>query len=105
MSIYIPGMEMPKDCLVCPLRHYYFPPTTFTSNEKTVKGVAVCMATRREIKADNCPLVPVPEHGDLIDRDALISEHSLTRYDWSDVVDVEDIKASPTIIPAEEGGG
>lgn len=70
MGAYIPGMEIPKNCLVCPFHHYYFPPTTFASDEKTVKAVAVCMATRREVDAENCPIIPVPPHGRLVDADA-----------------------------------
>lgn len=47
--------------------------------------------------------VPVPPHGDLIDRDALISNHTIDQYDWSEVIDVEDIRNAPTVIEAEDG--
>lgn len=50
----------------------------------------------------DCEAVPIPPHGDLIDRDALIKQ-ARTQFDWNDVVDVEDIANAPTIIPAEEG--
>ena len=54
-------------------------------------------------RLDNCPLVPVPPHGDLIDRDAL-ERHTVTEWfcgrkrvnvPWKAVSD------APTIIPAE----
>ena len=46
--------------------------------------------------------IPVPAHGRLIDADALIREHALTKFDWSDAVDVDDVKTAPTIIPADK---
>ena len=70
MGVYINGMEMPKNCMVCPLHHYYFPPTTFTSDDLTVKAVSICMGTRRAINAEKCPLVEIQPHGRLVDADA-----------------------------------
>ena len=87
MSIYIPGMEPPKPDEV------------------------ICIYNNGE--ARKCPLfeqkvievsvaIPVPEHGDLIDRDALVSEHAMTAFDWNDVIYVDDIKDAPAVIPAED---
>lgn len=72
MGVYIKGMEMPKSCGNCffdthcdnwRLRNWGAPPP------------------------EDCPLVPVPPHGDLIDRDA---------YQYSG-----DLMDEPVIIPAE----
>ena len=65
MSILIKGMEMPKNCDSCPC---YYETEGAWRNE--------CEVLQREHyitdeRPDWCPLVPVPEHGDLIDRDAL----------------------------------
>lgn len=57
MSVYIPGMEKPtncEDCIFC-------------------DGDACLMHKPNEYRSwteeyKNCPLVPVPEHGDLVDR-------------------------------------
>jgi len=64
-GIYIPGMEMPKDCGCCPFRH-------------SVKDYDFCWAFRPHARlisgygiSENCPLVSVPDHGRLIDADAL----------------------------------
>ena len=50
--------------------------------------------------------VPVPTHGDLIDRDALLStenqHYALREDDW--YVTTRRVELMPTIIPAEEGG-
>ena len=61
MGVYIKGMEMPANCFLCPLS---------VLNENRL----FCKATQNEVvraKIDaDCPIVPVPDHGDLIDRDA-----------------------------------
>ena len=44
------------------------------------------------------------EHGALKDIDAIISEHAMTKYDWSDCVDIEDLRNFPTIIEADKEG-
>ena len=49
--------------------------------------------------------IPVPDHGDLIDRDALKNKHHWTDdYYETEYVEVEDIDAAPTVIPAEKEG-
>ena len=92
MGVYIKGMEMPKSCGNCffdthcdkwRLRNWGAPPP------------------------DDCPLVPVPPHGDLIDRDAAAEKI------WDDMrfpsnlanaqFFVNELREMPTIIPAEEG--
>lgn len=69
MSILIPGMEMPKDCghcLLCEMDTVYDAP------------VYRCLITYNYLDdgyesqiMSGCPLVPVPDHGRLIDADAL----------------------------------
>ena len=74
--------------------------------------------------SDQCPIVPVPPHGDLIDRDALrasIRESIEECHKWADEVDKDTMmyarisqsigtfvecslraKAAPTVIEAEQ---
>lgn len=63
MSIYIPGMEMPKSCWRCTLSQLYEKP----------RKMLICKITHEEVLwheiDSNCPLIPVPEHGRLIDAD------------------------------------
>lgn len=93
MSVLIKGMKMPKSCNKCTFGDGY-----------------ACYATGRTVQDEDwettrsalCPLIELPPHGDLIDRDALIrTEH----YDDHDVliIDVNDIYNAPTILEAEEG--
>lgn len=104
MSVLIRGMEMPTSCIAC---HLNF------GEKRPEYGLTICcpysdgVISWRDKAFDNgrlasCGIVPVPPHGDLIDRDVLIKK-ARTQFDWNDVVDVEDIANAPTIIPAEEG--
>jgi hypothetical protein len=102
MSIYIKGMEMPKGCFECPFKH-----RGFNGSETVHYCYAICkeVSDDGDIDAD-CPLIPVPPHGDLIDRDALPWEKQglmLTDPDeWG--LKAWDIEHAPTIIPAGEEG-
>ena len=117
MSILIKGMEMPTSCykcnmrrrdgmdIVCPVAHERF----------HVADVNIL-----EYRLDNCPLVPVPPHGRLIDADELkkvvasakhmdadiydgrlfYSDHLCVGADYDDVCKA--IDETPTVIPADE---
>ena len=63
-GIYIPNMEMPTTCYDnCPCQSLHWC--------NVLKEITEPMTGKR---IDNCPLVPVPPHGRLIDADAL-AEH------------------------------
>lgn len=63
MSVYITGMEVPTSCQNC-----------FASDDES----RFCKAAKKYIpmlgKPKFCPLVPVPEHGRLIDADEFIKQ-------------------------------
>lgn len=83
MGVYIKNMEMPKNCLECPL--------------------VVCLSVESD-----CPLVHIPPHGRMIDADALIKSLALDEDDAENgasllmAIFIEVLKAAPTIIEAEE---
>ena len=89
MSVYIKGMEMPKSCGYCPFENH-----ADDGYECRING---CL-TEYQKRPSECPLIPVPDHGDLIDRDALcdglVSNHPVVIH----------AKCAPTIIPADGGG-
>lgn len=72
-GVYIPGMKMPYDCPACPAAHWNAA-SCFTGCE-IVPGKRYAMADPdyafSSEPPDWCPLVPVPDHGRLIDADAL----------------------------------
>ena len=90
MSILIEGMEMPTDCNDCRF---------------AVDGWCYAYGKPNIDALDNdgitnfCPLVHVPPHGDLIDRDEI-------KYDWDEDNQAwgYDIHSAPTIIPADKEG-
>ena len=100
MSILIKGMEMPTSCGDCKLR----------------TAVGCCGNLPHNTRMPNCPLVPVPPHGRLIDADALRTamyheafetDTPMQKWDsgcWIRYKMFERMEeAAPTIIPAEEG--
>ena len=86
MGVYIKGIEMPKSCRECPLA------TRFFDGEDVCAMLGTYVHDRD--REDDCPLVPVPPHGDLIDRDALPTP----RVEWEDIVN------ATAVIPASEEG-
>ncbi len=105
-GIYIPGMEMPKKCANCKVEYssfggYYCPFSSTSTN-----------LHRREERLSICPLIPVPDHGRLIDADVLSKafrdealQHTilgdLNRMTLGGGEVIDRIKNAPTIIPAE----
>lgn len=96
MSVLIKGMEMPKSCDVCQFNMFkicYI--NTLQEGKYTV--------------THSCPLVPVPEHGDLISRDAL-RHWILTEMASLDTKEDREFVADrlanelPTIISADKEG-
>ena len=103
MSVYIEGMEMPTRCCECRLS------TCHSFKERPLCDVLVEYMSYGEWEAkrlDNCPLVTIPPHGDLIDRDAAAEKI------WDDMrfpsnlanaqFFVNELREMPTIIPADE---
>ena len=99
MGVFIRGMEMPKSCADCSIG--------WCNN--------LILFSESKIRADNCPLVEVPEpHGDLIDRNILEQElrngikagnleEGYEHYANINSMDdcVECVRYTPTVIEAE----
>ena len=69
MGVYIKGMNIPKDCPMCPMAHYNAQDDFTGCN--VVNGKKYAMQTDAEYansstRPDWCPLVSVPPHGRLI---------------------------------------
>lgn len=97
-GIYIPGMEMPKSCSYC----LFWEPGKYRFADCLASDEAVMCRYGNE-RPDECPLVPVPDHGRLIDERALLAEVLTLRegeINWA-AVRVKDICNAPTIIPAD----
>ena len=122
MSVLIRGMEMPKSCMSC----------GFKINCDECEGYeCFCTVLHRDIgympfnrcflredapvvpsdcRLEDCPLVPVPPHGRLIDADALMELYAdtddlqLAKMKVPIAVIRQNIMDMPTVIPASEEG-
>lgn len=97
MSILI-GMEMPKNCFLCPL--------SVLNGERLF-----CEVTKDEVirakRSSCCPLCLVPPHGRLIDADKLVDSFEPSDFWNSDAEDncfaaVRIVHSAPAIIPASD---
>lgn len=94
-GIYIPGARLPEGCYDnCPCQALHWCQALNADTTETL------MKNRR---LDGCPLVPVPDHGRLVDADAF---ERRCMFD-SNVEDMQDViyalRDYTTIIPGEEG--
>lgn len=116
-GVYIPGMEMPESCYYCP-----FADGVWQKDKRCLINGEKMPRDGRDVQQNhiNCPLVPVPEHGRLVDEskislaeyeqaahDALHNGKGSILYDCG-VLDgaraiTRLVRNAPTVIPAEEG--
>ena len=108
MGVYIKGVEMPKACVYREKGHL------ITCPLYDIDGYCGALNTeashKENGKLSNCPLVPVPKHGRLIDADALFDkipsgdlEHDQMISRTGAIADVCTwVLTAPIIIEAEE---
>ena len=129
MGVYINGMKMPTSCLACQLERHQ--DTSYDYEFRCCPVTGEQTNRYRRERHQNCPLVPVPEHGDLIDRNETIKALWKALYEYEDRTEKQFVESSeldvadwilhrifvqnmsdidrqtilqmPTIIPAEEG--
>ena len=73
-GIYIKNMEMPKGVRPCPF-------ASMDENWKMVCIVGGKHQWHKDRRCDDCPLIEIPEHGRLIDADAL--DDAFTDLRWT----------------------
>lgn len=109
-GIYIPGMEMPKNCFDCDFSLFYNEMADLVC--PILRGeVSDCGFNTLEERHPDCPLVPVPNHGRLINADALWVEINkiCDRRDAEIITDLtclqqilSAVRHAPTVIPADK---
>lgn len=94
MSVLIKGLKMPSVCDYCwALDESGDYPMCRITGETRGYNFRV-----REKRMDRCPLVELPDHGDLIDRDALCVRGG---RNCGKMFLAELLKNAPVVIPAE----
>ena len=96
MSILIPGMEMPTSCLEC---------VFYRRTDPVYDYCCISSAIPKGYVPNDCPLIPVPEHGDLIDKSG-VEVLSWTEDPEKDFADgvlfvLDKLDELPVIIPAD----
>ncbi len=100
--------KMPKDCPMCPMAHWN--KLDELTGCEIVPGKRYAMTkdpgyADSSSRPDWCPLVEIPPHGDLIDRDEIAKQIQCLLEHPSDLVNGQWIKNTirqiPTIIEAE----
>lgn len=66
MSVLIKGAKLPENCCKCFGMHYYWPSTTYASNDPYCQAVPLCMVVGKEIKNaktrdEFCPLTYIQD--------------------------------------------
>ena len=87
MSVLIKGIHIPIGCAVC----FY----NRDARCLLLPGSG-CDETNGAQRRENCPIIELPDHGDLIDRDILLSK--VQKWYWEAL---ETVKRMPPVIPAE----
>ena len=96
-DILIRGMEMPRNCMVCDFRNRGF--------DLNGDLYCNCRVTKEDvpdiynIRMESCPLVELPEHGDLIDRSKIKFTCASTTPDDLDYARRYVIDRMPVIVP------
>ena len=95
MGVYIPNMEMPRNCFQCSFNDGIYCALIDNDTDAFISEDPTKVSTKR---LDNCPLIEIPTpHGRLIDRDDIY----IGRWDIdSDLA--EQIQNAPTILESEE---
>ena len=96
-GIYIPGIKMPENCGSCPLFDGVYTHMEDDDMYFCNLGVSLNYWQYAGKEEKYCPLVSVPDHGRLIDADAVDTS-------YSDPEVIETLDDAPTIIPADKDG-
>lgn len=111
MGVYIKGMEMPPNCSRCPMLEgdrmdgLCHAASRWLDDDEFWTWYVYTEGDVDDSKPCNCPLVPVPLHGRLIDADEFLKRAIGTkcfRGDYALMLE-ELVGESTTIIEAEEG--
>ena len=96
MSVLIKGITMPSSCEKCRFSGF-----GGLRNERVVCMFTGANAYMNEVQyLDDCPLIPVPPHGDLIDRDEQIERAWRLNLSTRELIE-EMLKTAPVILEAE----
>ena len=105
MSILIKGAKMPENCFRCPMG-YRYGDVDDAKLMCTITAKVVSIGESMDIMK-NCPLVEIPTHGRLIDKDKLEDVfwdilNEPEKYDKPLHCMMLELQTAPTVIESEE---
>lgn len=110
MSVLIKGLKMPKSCSTCqmlegdPADGICHAAGRWLDDDEYWTWYVYTEGDIDDSRPSNCPLIELPDHGDLIDRDELM-KHKGSAYDIDGhelyAVGTGTILRMPVVIPAE----
>ena len=109
MSVLIRGMEIPYGCANCDFCGGIILPDGIYCCDcpaEASHGKNISDAINNDTRAEFCPLIEIPPHSELIDKEKLMQEFMdsdldhLQREDWNEVVQI--VSGSPTVIEGSE---
>ena len=104
MSILIKGMEMPTCCCWCPFcRKTYTECGSIYSADCIIKKMPIKFS-ELDLRDGLCPLIEVPPHGDLIDKDETMNEILEERGEDNACWFAGIVNDMPAIIHADKDG-
>ena len=99
MSVIVKGMEMPKNCRICPCFQY-------DMFDDDIDGYCKALKTKimnRSKHHPDCPLIELPPHGRLGDLDELYKVANMADDFGADTTDIlKLIIDTPTVIEGSE---
>lgn len=103
MNVLIKEMDVPQNCFDCPLGLISYERSHKWKHEKRTCACALSGKMMTSTKRNRfCPLIELPDHGDLVDRDAFIKAHR--EYLCTDCVKRKGVKNGRMRILYEIGG-
>ena len=109
MSVLIKGMKMPKSCSTCqmlegdPADGICHAAGRWLDDDEYWTWYVYPEGDIDDSKPSNCPLIELPDHGDLIDREKVVKalEYLISaRLDWENAAKVEEIRGLDAAICA-----
>ncbi len=101
MGVYIKNMDIPTNCWFCPIKSWDDNEYVCPFSGRTVKSGDVGVN-----RYEDCLLIELPDHGDLIDKNELMKRKQCV-YEFGEyklyAVDTDTILNMPVVIPAEKG--
>ena len=99
-DILIRGVEMPQNCFECALFSNCDSCEGYECYCGAIGAIGYCEAVPKDSRREDCPLVELPQHGDLCDRSVILAQYD-TEHEGEPGRARTIIMNAPVVVPAE----